>query len=535
MCSGGAAGNETTATETGTDPSPGGATTQTSSSGSSAGTAAGSDTGTETAGTPEVLCPGLNVSLIVDPAAPVFDPASRQALRETMDRLVTDTGAEVRVRANVGTESPYVFGCTLDLAEAGDGEVLVYGHDFQVLAEAPDALDCLLDSVQSYPATEDEGDYMFSGLMIPILEPNNWPAATAVADGSVGLIVLLAEDDDQLGGMYSRPGMTSEAYLRLMAGNDRRRASALTMGQRADELELFALTLGKHSLYANHSDMTLTQALEVWTPQAIQTCRDHDADPLPEDTDGCKHIDVLFVIDGSFSMLEEQNALRGVDGPPVFKEFTDALVATLTNLEDLRVGVVSAQPGDTALHTHTDQPEVAPAVDTDCGLTVGQPWIVGPSATFESDFACIAATRANTEEYTALNAAEALHDPANAGFLRDDSVLVVVMLTDEDTQEWLDGHARVEVRQRLLDAVGDDLSRVFVLAIAGDQGVFEMPKSTCGGDYGTATPGRRLSSIVFSFRDQGAVQDICDGSLAQVFESVLDDVVQTCETFVPPG
>ena len=368
------------------------------------------------------------------------------------------------------------------------------------------------------------------GSCFPVLDDPNWPSPD-----SVGLAMLIAEHDDDLGGMYSRSGMASEAYLRLVADNDRRRASALTIGVDADEIELFSLTLGDNAMFADHTVTPVADALAAWTPQAIRACEDHDAVAPPDDGAGCKHLDVLFVIDGSFSMLAEQQALRGEDGPPVFKEFTDALGEKLVDLEDFRVGVVSSQPGDTALHTHTDQPEVPPTAETDCGLSPAQPWIVGPSATFEQDFACIASTKANTEEYTALNAAEALHDPANAGFLREDAVLVVVMLTDEDTQEFLDGHTRVEVRERVLEAVGGELERVFVLAIAGDQGIYEMPKTTCGGDYGTATPGRRLSSIVFSFRDQGAVQDICGGSLADVFSAVLDDVVKTCEGFVPPG
>ena len=47
------------------------------------------------------------------------------------------------------------------------------------------------------------------------------------------------------------------------------------------------------------------------------------APPLP--SSGCKRVDILFVIDGSESMAEEQAALSGDGGmTPVFAEFTDA-------------------------------------------------------------------------------------------------------------------------------------------------------------------------------------------------------------------
>ena len=74
-----------------------------------------------------------------------------------------------------------------------------------------------------------------------------------------------------------------------------------------------------------------------------------------------------------------------------------------------------------------------------------------------------------------------------------------------------------------------------VLAIAGDPGVFEAPKTTCAGPYGTASPGRRLDSFVRTFGDRGVTSDICAGDLAQTFEDALGDLVQACVSFVPEG
>ena len=87
----------------------------------------------------------------------------------------------------------------------------------------------------------------------------------------------------------------------------------------------------------------------------------------------------------------------------------------------------------------------------------------------------------------------------------------------------------------MLEAVGGRLDRLLVLSFNGDQGVFEMPKTTCEGPYGKAVPGRRLTSIVYSYRQQGIVRDLCAGTLGESFESVLDEVVRTCEEYDPEG
>ena len=90
-----------------------------------------------------------------------------------------------------------------------------------------------------------------------------------------------------------------------------------------------------------------------------------------------------------------------------------------------------------------------------------------------------------------------------------------------------------EIRQKLLAAVDDDLNRLVVLAIAGGQGVFEMPETTCEGVYGLAVPGRRIISITRSFRERGLFQNICEGDLAKTFTAALSSVVSACEAFAP--
>lgn len=479
---------------------------------------------------PPTFCAQVDVSLVLHPKVPAYDDASRAALVQHFDDLVEKTGARVRILPNAGTEFALATDCLLPLGNAADDPILVYGEAGEVAPGAAEALQCTLDALQAYQSDFDIGNFMFSGLMFPVLERDDWPAP-----GATGLAMLLALGDDGQKNMYAQPGQASEAYLRLVGDGDRRRVSAFTFGHEAGELNIFSLAVSDKSRHYDHAEVTLPEALAEFGPLAVRTCEDFDFEPpLPEvEPSGCKRIDVLFAVDGSGSMEGEQDALRGAGGqPPVFAEFTEALLAELTEVEDFHVGVVSSGEGDTALHTHREQPDVPPGPDTDCGLPPGQRWLVGPSPTLTEEFACIAATRSGFDEVTYYNLAEALHDPVNAGFLRDDSLLLLVLITDEDTYDHLVA-TMVGIRTRILDAIGGDLSRLVVLAVAGGQGVFEMPETVCEGVYGGAAPGRRIISITRSFRERGLFQNICKGDLAATFADILDDVVSACEAFEP--
>jgi len=483
-----------------------------------------------TTGAAPTFCAQLDISLVAHPNVDIYGPEPRAALAAFLADMVETTGARVRLLANPGSELLLTTDCLLPLGNAPGDPVLVYGEGGVVDPEAPAALECLLTALDTYEGEFDNGSYMFSGLLFPVLELGSWPAP-----GATGLALLLTRSDDDQNNMYAQPGLAAEAYLRLVGEQDRRRVAALTYGDLAGKLEIFGLALSEHSRHYERKQTPLAQALADWTPIARKTCEDFDLEPPfdGEPPPGCKRIDVLFTIDGSGSMDEEQSALRGTNGmAPVFAEFTDALLAQLTEVEDFHVGVVSSQEEVTLLGTHTNFPAVPEGPETDCGLPPGQRWLVGPSPTLAADFACIAATRSGEDEVTAYNTAEALNDPANAGFLRDDSLVFVVMLTDEDTYDH--NIARmVDIRARLLSAVGGDLNRLVVLGIAGGQGVFEAPQTICEGPYGKAVPARRIASIVASLRERGRMQNICEGDLAASFKAVLGDVVSACLAYTP--
>ncbi len=170
-------------------------------------------------------------------------------------------------------------------------------------------------------------------------------------------------------------------------------------------------------------------------------------------------VDMLWVIDNSFSMEEEQENLA--QNFPV-------LLDVLTNppdddgdgnpdvppVEDLRVGIITTDlgSGDTpdvigCPQGNGDNGELvreSRATDAECdGRTTGDsPWLQfdGTNAEqFTSDFACLArlGTDGCGNEQPLEASLRALTDNVapggpNEGFLRDDSIVAIVYLTDED-------------------------------------------------------------------------------------------------------
>ncbi len=318
-------------------------------------------------------------------------------------------------------------------------------------------------------------------------------------------------------------------------------------------------------------------------------------------------VDVLFVIDDSGSMREEQEALVAA-----FDEMASALssgdidgdgVPDFASVADLHIGVVTT---DLGMFAAGEDGALLPRRCSDagrwgrdgilrsgCGLS--DPWVSyregQPVDRFARDFACLA--RVGTEgcgfEMPLEAALKALTpstspirfasdsvghgDLENAGFLRDESVLAIIVLTDEDdrsvgntrflealTEEeritgtaWLHPAARYVEGFRALRA---DPERLVFAAIAGlppdlEAGfdaevaladprmeivydpadpVFLVPSCVADG-IGRATPPRRLVEVAGGFGDRGQVHSICTGDyrapLSLIAERVGEAITRT--------
>lgn len=169
-------------------------------------------------------------------------------------------------------------------------------------------------------------------------------------------------------------------------------------------------------------------------------------------------VDMLWVIDNSHSMEEEQRNLAAN-----FPALVEALTAPIDidgdgdedfpPVEDLRVGIVTTDMGTGASSTiGCDESgddgalvDAARGIDPDCeGMTVGPPpWMVynlgDDVEAFSQRFACLAQLGTEgcgyEQHLDAVAAALTTHagpGGANEGFLRETSLVVIVIVTDED-------------------------------------------------------------------------------------------------------
>lgn len=347
-----------------------------------------------------------------------------------------------------------------------------------------------------------------------------------------------------------------------------------------------------------------------------------DAGPPPPDPPPLL-VDLLFVVDDSGSMEEEQVALAAQ-----FREMVDVLVTgdldrdgrpDVTPVSDLHVGVVTTNLGSAGFGLGGCVPRPAQGhdgvlrrrgrADGVCPVELPsflrfRPRLMPPDALLE-DFACLA--RVGTGGCgieqpleAALKAllpagrlsfleGDAHGDGVNAGFVRDDALLGVVLVSDEDdcsvadpsffdpeseTYPW-DGDARGNLRcvryedalqpiERFVDAVRtlkEDPGEILVAAITGvppalvadpeaidyerlladeamqvrenpDRAGYLLPACDRVG-VGFAVPARRMVEAVSRFGDQGVVQSICDESFANALRGIttrLADIIRrrTC-------
>jgi hypothetical protein len=160
-----------------------------------------------------------------------------------------------------------------------------------------------------------------------------------------------------------------------------------------------------------------------------------------------------------------------------------------------------------------------------------------------SDFACVAEVGTygdgNEQPMAAILAGAGSSLGAvgacNEGFVRDDAILVVTFITDEedvdkspgDPSSWYDD---------LVALKGGDPSAIVVLGLMGDTG---EPAAVCQpfDDEGVngAENGVRLRQYVQMFGDQGVLGSVCEPNYAPFFAQAVAIIDLACDEFVPPG
>ncbi len=242
----------------------------------------------------------------------------------------------------------------------------------------------------------------------------------------------------------------------------------------------------------------------------------------------CKHIDVVISVDNSGSMREEKDALRDI----AFPGFAAALKNVAGGLDDFRVGVLDACPAPGTFHTR--------GLGGACNFSSGTAWMESTSPALADEFKCVGDIDStgtmcagnNDDEQPASAAASALRLAAsvgvpNSGFVRDDALLVVIAITDEDEQPTPAGSAQ-DVYDRLVAIKGGDVNRMVFLGIGG--------ASDCAnGAYGSADKATKLKAVTDKFiaNQRGVFWDLCDGNLDQGLTQALTTIETACEQLPP--
>lgn len=241
----------------------------------------------------------------------------------------------------------------------------------------------------------------------------------------------------------------------------------------------------------------------------------------------CKHIDVVIAVDNSSSMSEEKSALRDI----AFPGFANALINVAGGLDDFRVGVLDACNRPASFHTR--------GMTGACNFQGGAPWIDSSSSSVLEEFKCVGdidssdmlCSGSNDDEQPTTAATEALEPAwtgvgkANVGFMRDDALLVVVAITDEDEQP-VPGADAQAIFDRLV-AVKGDVNKMVFLGIGG--------ASACDGVYGSAKHATKLEAVTNKFiaAQRGVFWDLCEGNLDQGLTQALAVIESACQDFGP--
>jgi hypothetical protein len=255
----------------------------------------------------------------------------------------------------------------------------------------------------------------------------------------------------------------------------------------------------------------------------------------------CQKIDFLFVIDNSGSMTDEQATL--IDGFPGFIEDIEASIEQydyhmMVVTPDLQAGFDDPAECDAMLGAG----RVASADGMDCGLAGAD--TDDRFADAEEDelaevFACVAevGTEGGGDEQPIWAMAQALTTQSNPGgcnegFLRDDAILVVTIITDEEDGGDSPGDPPLW-KEVIVSAKHGDAKAIVMLGLIGDT---DLPDPVCPPFTGSegAEPSPRLREFVESF-PHGRWDSVCRPDYAPFFNAAIADIGKACTEFVPPG
>jgi len=230
----------------------------------------------------------------------------------------------------------------------------------------------------------------------------------------------------------------------------------------------------------------------------------------------CRQMDIVFVIDNSGSMAQEQQNLQAN-----FPKFVDVLNAYKTKSGaqlDYRLAVTS---------TDTDNGGLRGAFATGGG--VSRAWLERTDANLNTVFTTRASFGVNGSSLErGLEAIKlsATHT-GNAGFVRKDALYGFVIITDED-EGGVENSTRGTVDSYLahLDNLKEQRARWAAAVIAGE-------KQCNSAGFGSAAEAVRLKDFISKAGRNGVFSSICEGDLTKGLSAALATFDAACKNFPP--
>jgi hypothetical protein len=248
-----------------------------------------------------------------------------------------------------------------------------------------------------------------------------------------------------------------------------------------------------------------------------------ESDGEPGTIEACQYMDVVFSLDNSGSMQEEKGAMTN----EVFPAFADVLDEVGNGNIAWRAAVIDACPTPPSFHTA--------GLGGSCDFSGDNSWMYDGSPRLADEFRCVsdidpalsACSGENDDEQPASSIAAALEaTDLNPGFLRENSLLVSIAITDEDEQPTPDQSAQ-GVHDRLVALKGGDIQRITFLGIGG--------ATDCEGVYGEAREASKLKATtsLFANEERGLFVDLCEGRLEDGLSEIITIIDQACDQYCP--
>ena len=249
--------------------------------------------------------------------------------------------------------------------------------------------------------------------------------------------------------------------------------------------------------------------------------------PIPKE--GCTKVDFLFTIDNSGSMAGDQTNLVNN-----FPTFISGIQTVLETVDEYQVGVVTTDTYDYNVGGCQEMSSlVVQTGGSDSSNSLCGPYAAGFNFMTEADdlataFTCAAdvGTSGSATERPMQATVEAVQrvqagpGECNQEYLREDSLLVIIVITDEPGDS--DGTPESWFNDIVAARSGIEENIAVVSLI-------NTPGGSCAGS--TATD---ISTFTNMFTN-GFEADVCTPDYAPVFEQAIGIIEEACNNYMPPG